>query len=122
VEAGRLGRKTGRGYYDYRDGAPRPEPVRDESLGRDIVARTLAMLINEAADAVQMRVASPADIEVAMIKGVNYPKGLLAWGDEIGAAAVLARLDALQAEYGDDRYRPSPLLRRRARDGRPLLA
>lgn len=122
VEAGLLGRKTGRGYYDYRDGAGRPEPVRDESLGRDIVARTLAMLVNEAADAARMRVASPADIEVAMTRGVNYPKGLLAWGDEIGAATVLARLDALQAEYGDDRYRPSPLLRRCARDGRPLLA
>ena len=65
--------------------------------------------------------ASPEDIEVAMTKGVNYPKGLLAWGDELGAATVLATLDALQAEYGEDRYRPSPLLRRTARGGGKLL-
>ena len=76
------------------------------------------MLVNEAADAVHLRIATPADIDLAMTRGVNYPKGLLAWGDEIGAAAVVARLDALQAEYGEDRYRASPLLRRMARDGR----
>jgi 3-hydroxybutyryl-CoA dehydrogenase len=63
-----------------------------------------------------------ADIELAMTKGVNYPKGLLAWGDEIGAPTILARLEALQAEYGEDRYRPSPRLRRHARDGRSLCA
>ncbi len=79
------------------------------------------MLINEAADALYLRVASAGDIETAMTRGVNYPKGLLAWGDEIGVAAVHARLSALQAEYGDDRYRPSPLLRRLAREGGKLL-
>ena len=63
----------------------------------------------------------PGVIETAMTKGVNYPKGLLAWGDEIGAGSVLATLDALQAEYGEDRYRPSPLLRRTARSGGRLL-
>ncbi|MBI1809881.1 MAG: 3-hydroxybutyryl-CoA dehydrogenase, partial [Gemmatimonadetes bacterium] len=113
VEAGLLGRKSGRGYYDYRDGAPlAPAPTQDEALGRRIVDRVLAMLVNEAADALHMRVASALDIDLAMTKGVNYPKGLLAWGDEIGAATILARLEALQAEYGEDRYRPSPLLRR----------
>ena len=122
VEAGLLGRKRERGYYDYRAGAERPEPTRDEPLGRAILDRTLAMLVNEAVDAVRMRVASPADIETAMTRGVNYPKGLLAWGDEIGAATVLGRLEALQDEYGEDRYRPSPLLRRRVRESRPLLA
>lgn len=118
VEAGWLGRKTGRGFYDYRDGAPRPEPTADHETGRAIVDRIVAMLVNEAADAVHLRIATPADIDLAMTRGVNYPKGLLAWGDEIGAAAVVARLDALQAEYGEDRYRASPLLRRMARDGR----
>ena len=121
VEAGHFGRKRQRGYYDYRDGAAKREPVQDRDLGRAIVDRVLAMLVNEAVDAVHMRVASERDIELAMTKGVNYPKGLLAWGDEIGAATVLARLEALQAEYGDDRYRPSPLLRRRVRDRAPLL-
>ena len=117
VDAGWYGRKSGRGYYDYRDGAVRPEPTRDEALGQEIVDRTIAMLVNAAADALYMGVASADDIELAMTKGVNYPKGLLAWGDEIGAAAILERLDALQLEYGEERYRPSPLLRARVRDG-----
>jgi 3-hydroxybutyryl-CoA dehydrogenase len=121
VEAGYLGRKTERGFYDYRDGARRPEPVRDEALGRAIVERVVAMLVNEAADALHLGLACAEDLELAMTKGVNYPKGLLAWGDEIGAARVLATLEGLQADYGDDRYRPSVLLRRRAREGWPLL-
>jgi 3-hydroxybutyryl-CoA dehydrogenase len=121
VEAGMLGRKSGRGYYDYRDGATKPEPNRDPDLGREIVDRTHAMLVNSAVDAVHLHVASPSDIETAMTKGVNYPKGLLAWGDEIGPAVILSRLEALYAEHGEDRYRASPLLRRRVRDGRSLL-
>jgi len=121
VEAGLLGRKRERGYYDYRAGAAAPEPRRDRGLAERIVERVVAMLINEAVDAVRLRVASPADVELAMTKGVNYPRGLLAWGDRIGPASVLATLDGLQSEYGEDRYRPSPLLRASVRDQRPLL-
>ena len=121
VEAGFLGRKRDRGFYDYRDGARRPEPTRDESLGRIVLDRTLAMLVNEAVEAVASRVASPSEIETAMTRGVNYPKGLLAWGDAIGPAKVLAQLDSLFSEYGDPRYRASTLLRRQVRDGRSLL-
>lgn len=119
VESNRLGRKTGQGYYHYKDGAAPSgaSPVTDRQAGRAIVDRVLAMLINEAADAVLFRVASPADIDLAMTKGVNYPKGLLAWADEIGIAEVYSRLCALQDEYREDRYRPSVLLRRMARDG-----
>lgn len=117
VEAGFLGRKSGRGHYDYREGATPPEPVRDEALGRDIVERVLAMLVNEAADAVHMRVATAADVELAMTKGVNYPRGLLAWGDEYGVARIVERLNALREEYQEDRYRVSPLLRRTALAG-----
>ena len=117
VEAGRLGRKSGRGVYDYGEGAAKPQPGTDRALGDEILGRILAMLVNEAADAVHWRVASPADVDLAMTKGVNYPKGLLAWGDELGAKQVLARLEALHDEYGEDRYRASPLVRRRARDG-----
>ena len=121
VEAGLFGKKSKRGYYDYRDGAVNPEPVKDAVLGRIIVERVVAMLVNEAVDALRLHVASADDIETSMQRGVNYPKGLLAWGDEIGAGAVLATLDALQAEYGEDRYRPSPLLRRVAQRGGKLL-
>lgn len=122
VAANLLGRKTGQGYYDYRDGAIRPTPSEDETLGRTIVNRILAMLINEAVDAVLWGVATPADIDVAMVKGVNYPRGLLAWAEELGYRVVLERLEALQAEYGEDRYRPSPLLRRLAASGGTLRA
>jgi 3-hydroxybutyryl-CoA dehydrogenase len=122
VEAGRLGKKAGLGFYDWRDGAARPEPRRDPDAGRAIVDRIVAMLINEAVDALLLGVASAADIDLAMTKGVNYPRGLLAWADDLGAGVVLSRLEALQAEYGEDRYRPSPLLRRRARDGGRFLA
>jgi 3-hydroxybutyryl-CoA dehydrogenase len=121
VEAGFLGRKRNRGFYDYRDGAVRPEPTRDESLGSMVLNRTLAMLVNEAVEAVASRVASAADIETAMTRGVNYPKGLLAWGDEIGPGKVLEQLDGLFDECGDPRYRVSTLLRRRVREGRSLL-
>ena len=122
VEAGLYGRKRGRGFYDYSDGAVRPAAIEDRVAGQAIVDRVLAMLVNEAVDAVHLRVASPADIETAMSKGVNYPRGLLQWGDDVGAAEILRRLEELQAEYGDDRYRPSVLLRRRVRDRLPLLA
>jgi 3-hydroxybutyryl-CoA dehydrogenase len=115
-EAGYLGRKAGRGFYDYAPGAPAPTPLRDAETGQRIVQRVLAMLINEAADALYLRVASREDLELAMTTGVNYPKGLLAWADELGPATVLATIDGLYQEYHDDRYRASPLLRRLARD------
>jgi 3-hydroxybutyryl-CoA dehydrogenase len=122
VEAGFLGRKTGRGYYDYREGAQKPEPNTDPALQLLVFERILAMLINEAVDAVFLQVASPADVDLAMTKGVNYPKGLLAWGDEIGLERVLGWLTRLHEEYGEDRYRPSPLLRRMVREGRRFFS
>ncbi|WP_460619863.1 3-hydroxyacyl-CoA dehydrogenase NAD-binding domain-containing protein [Hymenobacter ruber] len=114
-EAGYYGRKSGRGFYNYAADAAQPAPTRDEALGRRIVSRIVAMLINEAVDALALNIASAADLELAMTKGVNYPKGLLAWADELGPANVLATLDDLYTEYHEDRYRASPLLRRKAR-------
>lgn len=115
-EAKRFGRKTGRGYYDYSPGAVMPEPKKDEALATEILNRVLAMLINEAADAFYLGIATRDDLDTAMTKGVNYPKGLLKWADEIGIANVLATLENLYAEYGEDRYRPCVLLKRMARD------
>ncbi|MEO7085074.1 MAG: 3-hydroxyacyl-CoA dehydrogenase NAD-binding domain-containing protein [Gemmatimonadaceae bacterium] len=122
TEAGFFGKKSGRGYYDYLAGAVAPEPTKDVTVGKTVLDRVLTMLINEAVDAVHMRVASASDVELAMTKGVNYPKGLLAWGNEIGLATVLERMESLQNEYGEDRYRPSPMLRRMVRDGRQFFA
>ena len=78
-----------------------------------VVMRTVAMLANEAADAVNTGVCSAAAVDVAMQKGVNYPRGPLAWTDAIGVAQVVTVLNNLAASYGEDRYRVSPLLRRK---------
>lgn len=118
AQAGYLGRKSGRGYYDYSEGAVKTEPNKDTELGTEIFNRILSMLINEAADALFLNIASREDIDLAMTKGVNYPKGLLAWADEIGIDVVLGRLQDLFEEYGEDRYRPSPLLKRMVKAGK----
>ena len=110
MEAGYLGRKSGKGYYDYSKDLP--EGNQDRVLGKRILWRILSMLINEAADALFLNIATKEDIDLAMTKGVNYPKGLLQWADEIGISNVLNELEKLQQEYGEDRYRPSPLLKR----------
>jgi 3-hydroxybutyryl-CoA dehydrogenase len=117
LEAGLYGRKSKRGFYNYEEGANNPAATEDETLGNFIVDRILSMLINEAADTVFLNIASVEDIDLAMTKGVNYPKGLLAWADEIGIVAIVERLNALHEEYGDDRYRACPLLKRMAKAG-----
>ena len=117
LEAGWLGRKSGRGFYNYSEGATHPEPTKDEKLGHGIKERILAMLINEAAEALHLDVASAKDLDLAMTKGVNYPKGLLQWCDEWGADNCLAKLDALYNDYHEDRYRASVLLRKMVAGG-----
>ena len=116
MEAGYLGRKSERGYYDY--SIDMPKPIKNRELGKRILWRILSMLINEAADALFLNIATKEDIDLAMTKGVNYPKGLLLWADEIGINNVLNVLKDLQEEYGEDRYRPSPLLRRMVKENK----
>ncbi len=120
VEAGLLGRKSGQGFYEYRTPHAKPAPVEDAALSVQIVDRVLAMMINEAVFAVQQQIASADDIEIAMTKGTNYPRGLLAWGKSLGWQTIEARLDALFAQSSDDRYRPAPLLRELATGSRSL--
>jgi len=110
-EAGLYGKKSGRGFFDYSDGAEQPVAIEDEELGTEIVNRILVMLINEAADALYLDIATKKDIDLAMTKGVNYPKGLLKWADEIGLEFVLDELEDLHHYYQDDRYRPSVMLK-----------
>lgn len=115
-EAGYLGRKSGRGYYNYAEGATNPEPVKDKVLGQKILDRILIMLINEAVDAKHLRIASAKAIDDAMTKGVNYPKGLLAWANEKSIEWCIEKMDALYDMYHEDRYRCSPLLRKKLAD------
>lgn len=112
TEAGFLGRKSGRGYYDYREGSSVSAPKIDEELSKYIFNRILVMLINEAADACYLNIASAADIDHAMTKGVNYPKGLLKWADELGIGTCVQQLDALYNDYHEDRYRCCVILRK----------
>ncbi len=121
LEAGLLGRKSGRGFYDHSKDGVKPEPNNDVNLGQQIVDRILALLINEAYDAVFMQIGTPEAIDLAMTKGVNYPKGLLQWAKEIGPEKVLGDLEKLQAYFGDDRYRPCPLLRDAVKSGKQLI-
>jgi len=119
VEAGRLGRKSGRGVYTYAaDGSPEgtdPDVALAERLvggpvATDPLARTVAMLVNEAVDLVHRGEASAEDVDTAMLLGVRYPKGPIAWGHEIGLDVVARQITELDAAYPGGRYRASPAL------------
>jgi len=122
-EAKRFGKKSGRGYYTYEN----PSTIHPEGKGtgftlpgnvENIFLRIISMLINEAIDALYLNIATKEDLDLAMTKGVNYPKGLLKWCDEIGAEKILNTLNMLREEYSEDRYRPSVLLKRMVKENR----
>jgi 3-hydroxybutyryl-CoA dehydrogenase len=133
AEAGYLGRKSGKGYYNYDENGRRviqsdseesqnasSSPV-ERLLQEQIFERILIMLINEAADALFLNIASADDIDNAMTKGVNYPKGLLAWANEKGIDWCVTKMDELYDEYHEDRYRCSPLLRKMNRENKTFF-
>lgn len=131
VGAGRLGRKTGAGFYAYGADGERGEPwsgvasaiapavegaspggSSPSALGADEIRdRILAAIVNEAASAVEDRTAGPEAIDTAMRLGTNWPNGPLAWGEERGLASAVATLDALAGHASDDRYAVVQLLR-----------
>ena len=115
-EAGRFGKKSGRGYYNYSEGAVQPVAIKNRELGGQIFSRVLTLLINEAVEAFYLNIANRDDIDLAMTKGVNYPKGLLRWCDELGAAKILNNLHHLRIDYAEERYRPSLLLSKMAKE------
>lgn len=117
-EAKRFGRKSGIGFYDYAENASNPIAENDSMLQQKIFARIISMLINEAIDTLYLGIADRDAIDLAMTKGVNYPKGLLAWADEIGLGTVLENLETLMDQYEEDRYRPSVLLKRMVRENK----
>ena len=121
ADSGYYGRKAGKGFFDYSEGAEMPAPNKDMQLGQMIADRVVVMLINLAADALFMNVANETDIDLAMTKGVNYPKGLLAWANEIGIQNCVDQMDVLYDEYREERYRCCPLLRRMAKNGQTFF-
>lgn len=110
LEAGYLGKKSGKGFYDYSQ--DQPSSIQEHhDLYPKIFMRIISMLINEAADTVWQQICSKEDVELAMKLGVNYPKGLLEWGSEIGYKKIIDQLDDLRQTYGEERYRVCRYLR-----------
>jgi 3-hydroxybutyryl-CoA dehydrogenase len=118
VAEGRLGRKTDRGIFSYANGHPTDAAPDERKVAAlvggpvrtDPVARTVAMLVNEAVDLVHRGEATAEDVDTAMVLGTSYPKGPIAWGRELGHDRVRSVLAELDDAYPGGRYRPSPAL------------
>jgi 3-hydroxybutyryl-CoA dehydrogenase len=115
VAAGRLGRKTGRGWYDYSDGSgDRRDDGADAELSREhsqLLDRVQCCIVNEGVFALGEGVGSADDIDAGVKLGLNWPRGSIELGRELGFDHVLATMDALWDRYREERYRAAPLLR-----------
>ncbi|MBC7884942.1 MAG: 3-hydroxybutyryl-CoA dehydrogenase [Saprospiraceae bacterium] len=110
-EAGHFGLKSNRGFYIYPQNNELIHDT-DDNVCDEIFLRIISMLVNEAADTVHQNICSPQDVDLAVRLGVNYPKGLLAWGKEIGYGKIVNKLDQLFDLYHEERYRVSPYLKK----------
>lgn len=113
LEAGFLGKKSGRGFYLYNQDTS-SSACHDSALKNEIFMRILCMLINEAADTVGQQICSEKDVDLAVTLGVNYPRGLFEWGKELGYIHVVNKLDQLYQLYHEERYKVSVYLRKLA--------
>ncbi len=107
-KAGHLGRKSGKGFYDWSEGKRNEVPLK---AGADFdTMRLLAPAVNEAAWLIEREVATAEEIDLGVIHGLNYPRGLLRMADDAGIDRIVKTLEELYSKYGEERYRPNPVL------------
>lgn len=115
-KAGHLGKKSGKGFYDWGEGKRNEVPLR--AGARFDTLRLLAPAVNEAAWLIEKEVATAEEIDLGVIHGLNYPRGLLRMADDAGMDRIVKKLEELHSEYGEERYKPNPVLLKMVEDGK----